>query len=133
GQMLDSVASRYLEEAHSRGVAEPRRRQLLLMLGRALHDAGRFSRGISVLREALVECPEEATSLHELLADCYLRLDTPNLAQALEHNRQYLASAGLSEEQQDAGRLLSGRILLAQKEMAAAEAMVRAITEQSLL
>jgi len=130
-QMLNVVASRYLEEAHNRGVDEPRRRELLLMLGRALHDAGRFSRSISILREVLQDFPDEAISLHPLLADCYLRLEPPNLAQALEHNSQYLASEGLSEEQQDAGRLLSGRILLARKDLTAAEAMVRSISGQS--
>jgi TolA-binding protein len=103
------------------------------MLGRALHDAKRYSRGVSILREALHECPEEATSIHALLADCYLGLEPPNLAQALEHNRQYLAVAGLSEEQQDAGRLLSARILLAQKDLAQAEATIRSVSEKSPL
>jgi TolA-binding protein len=132
-RMLDVVASRYLEEAHSRGVPESQRGELLLMLGRALHDAARYSRGVSILKEALHECPEEATSIHALLADCYLGLEPPNLVQALDHNRQYLAAKGLSDLEQDGGRLLSGRILLTQKELAEAEATVRTIPEQSPL
>jgi TolA-binding protein len=132
-QMLNGVASRYLEEAYSRSVPEAERHELLLMLGRALHDAKRFSRGVSILRDALQECPEEAISIHALLADCYLGLEPPNLAQALEHNRQYLATAGLSEQEQDAGRLLSARILLAQNDLAGAEVTIRSISEQSPL
>jgi TolA-binding protein len=130
-QMLNVVASRYLEEAHSRGVPAAQQRELLLMLGRALHDAARYSRSISILRDALHECPEEATSIHALLADCYLGLEPPNLAEALDHNRQYLAATALSEQEQDAGRLLSGRILLVQKNLSEAEATIRSISEQS--
>src|SRR5205823_5093636 len=85
-QLLDLVAARYLEEARSRGLPQTRGHEGLWLLGRALHDAGRFARSISILREALEESPNEATSIHALLADCYLNLQPPKLAEALEHN-----------------------------------------------
>ncbi|HMC11329.1 MAG TPA: tetratricopeptide repeat protein, partial [Pirellulaceae bacterium] len=53
--------------------------------------------------------------------------------EALEHNRNYLATPGLSEREQDAGRLVEGRILLAQRDMAAAEKAVSLISATSPL
>lgn len=130
-EVLDLVAARYLDEALIRGVPEPHRRNGFVALGRALHDAGRFGRASVVLSEALEEAPDEAPRLHALLANCYLQTQPPKLAEALEHNRSYLASPGLSEAEQDAARILSGRILLAQKETTAAEEIVLAIGEKS--
>jgi tetratricopeptide (TPR) repeat protein len=129
--LLDLVAARYLEEARSRGLPKSRESEGLWMLGRALHDGGRFARAISILREALESAPADPTPIHAMLADCYLNLQPPKLAEALDHNQQYLASPSLTERQQDAGRLITARILLAQKEMAAAEKAVSQIAEKS--
>src|SRR5205807_978002 len=71
-QLLDLVAARYLEEARSRGFPKGREQEGLLLLGRALHDAGRYARSISILKEALEESPEEAVAIHALLADGYM-------------------------------------------------------------
>ena len=48
-QLLDLVAARYLEEARSRGLPKTRGHDGSWLLGRALHDAGRFARSISIL------------------------------------------------------------------------------------
>jgi len=130
-QVLDLVAARYLDEARSRGFPKGREQEGLRLLGRALHDAGRYARSISILREALDESPEEATSIHWLLADCYVNLQPPRLVEALDHNRTFLAAPGLSERERDAGRLVEGRILLGQKDTAGAEAAVREIAASS--
>jgi TolA-binding protein len=130
-QLLDLVAARYMDEARSRGMPKGREHEGLRLLGRALHDAGRFARSITILREALDESPEDATVIHALLADCYLNLQPPKLVEALEHNRSFLASPNLTERQQDTGRLVEGRILLGQKETAAAEEIVRQIAPNS--
>jgi tetratricopeptide (TPR) repeat protein len=132
-QMLDLVAARYLEEAHSRGMPETRRREGLFALGRAFHDADRFGRSVSALQEALQEWPEEATRIHAMLAESYLRMQPPKLAEALDHNQQYLSATTLTNEERDAGILLSGRILLAQKSLREAEQAVRAISSDSPL
>jgi tetratricopeptide (TPR) repeat protein len=130
-QLLDLVAARYLEEARSRGLPKGREQEGLRLLGRALHDAGRYARSISILREALEESPEDANIIHALLADCYLNLQPPKLLEALEHNRSFLASPNLTERQQDTGLLVQGRILLGQKNAAAAEEAVRHISPNS--
>jgi tetratricopeptide (TPR) repeat protein len=130
-QLLDLVAARYLEEARSRGFPQTREHGGLLMLGRALHGAGRHARSISILREALGAAPDDAAPIHALLADCYLNLQPPKLAEALDHNRQYLASPGLSSKALDAGRLAEARILLAQKNPAAAQQAITMIQENS--
>jgi tetratricopeptide (TPR) repeat protein len=132
-QLLDLVAARYLDEARSRGMPQTRQAEGLFMLGRALHDAGRFERSIAILREAMELAPEQGRPLHELLANCYLRMEPPKLTEALEHNRQYLASPNLLPAQHDAGKLLEARILLAQKELSAAEQAVGAIAPESPL
>jgi tetratricopeptide (TPR) repeat protein len=132
-QLLDLVAARYLEEARSRGMPATRERNCLWLLGRALHDAGRYARATSILREALELRPEGATAIHALLADCYLNVQPPKLVEALEHNRQYLASSNLPPREHDNGRLVEGRILLAQKDTAAAEKAVGEIGEASPL
>jgi len=130
-QLLDLVAARYLEEARSRGFPQTRERGGLWMLGRALHGAGRYPRAIAILREALSASPDDTALVHALLADCYLNLQPPKLAEALEHNRQYLASPGLPAKALDAGRLAEARILLAQKNPAAAQQTVNQIRETS--
>jgi tetratricopeptide (TPR) repeat protein len=130
-QLLDIVAARYLDEARSRGMPQAREREGLWLLGRALHDAGRYARSISILRECLELDPKAPATIHALLADCYVNLQPPKLAEALDHNRQYLASPGLAPREQDVARLVEGRILLAQKETTAAEATVRLIGDNS--
>jgi len=130
-QLLDLVAARYLEEARSRGMPKTRGAEGVWLLGRALHDAGRYARSISILREALEESPESASPIHALLADCYLNLQPPKLPEALEHNRSHLATPGLPEREHDDGRLVEGRILLALKDTAAAEQAVNLIRATS--
>ena len=123
-QLLDLVAARYLEEARGRGIPQTREADGLWQLGRALHDAGRFARSVSILREALEIQPQQNAKIHALLADCYVNMQPPRLSEALEHNRLYLATAGLSPAEIDAGRLVEGQILLAQRDTAAAQAAI---------
>ena len=132
-QLLDLVAARYLEEARSRGMPPTREAEGAWLLGRALHDAGRYDRSIAILREALEPGSERAMAVHALLADSYLHVEPPRLAEALEHNRQYLASEGLAPRDVEAGRLLEGRILLAQRDFAAAETAIEGIQNSSPL
>jgi tetratricopeptide (TPR) repeat protein len=132
-QVLDLVAARYLEEARIRGIPEGRQDEGQWLLGRALHDAGRFERSISILREALESQPANAPQLHWLLADGYLNVQPPKLAEALDHNRQYLAARDLTPREQDAGRLVEARILLAQRETDAAGQAIAPIGPQSPL
>src|SRR5205085_2880586 len=103
-QLLDLVAARYLDEARSRGFPKGRQQEGLRLLGRALHDAGRYARCISILREALDESTDDATIIHSLLADGYLNLQPPRLTEALDRIRNYRAAPGLSERGRGAGR-----------------------------
>jgi tetratricopeptide (TPR) repeat protein len=130
-QLLALIAARYLEEARNRGLPPTREREGLWMLGRALHSAGRHARSISILREALELAPQEASAIHALLADCYLNLQPPKLAEALEHSRQYLAMPGLSPRALDGARLVEARILLTQRDITAAESTVSLIEPTS--
>jgi tetratricopeptide (TPR) repeat protein len=130
-QLLDLVAARYLEEARNRGVPQTREGEALWQLGRALHDAGRYARSVTILREALEFQPEHHARIHALLADGYLNLQPPRLTEALEHNRQYLATSGLSQSEIDVGRLAQGRILLAQQDVAGATAAIDQIADSS--
>jgi tetratricopeptide (TPR) repeat protein len=132
-QLLYLVAARYLDEGRTYGFPSTREPHALWMLGRALHHAGRYSQSVAVLREALTTNLDSAPSIHALLADSYLRHKPPRLAEALEQNRKYLASANLSPRDQDAGRLIESRILLAQGHYAAATEAAEQIRSTSSL
>ncbi len=127
-RLLLLVAARYLDEARIRGVPQTRAKHSRWLLCRALHDGGRYARSVPLLREALEADQSPDPRLHELLADSYLHLRPPRLAEALAHHRQYLQLAGerLAPRERDAAQLTESRILLAQKEFeAAAEAAGR--------
>ena len=133
-RLLLLVAARYLDEARIRGVPQTRHREALWLLSRALHDGGRYARSVPVLREALgADKPDPR--LHALLADSYLHLKPPRLSEALDQNRQFLVAAGdqLSSHDQEAAQLIESRILLAQKNFAAAAEVAGRIREASSL
>lgn len=134
-RLLFLVAARYLDEARIRGVPQTRDRQALWLLCRALHDGGRYSRSVPVLREALAAETKPDPRLHALLADSYLQLKPPRLNEALDHNRQFLAASGeqLSPRDRDAAELIECRILLAQKDFATAAQVAARIREESPL
>jgi tetratricopeptide (TPR) repeat protein len=91
----------------------------LWLLGRAWYEAGRYARAVAILKELAAKQPPPP-ALSALLADACLHLEPPQLAEALEYNGQYLASADLTASQREEGQLVRARILLAQKDFAAA-------------
>lgn len=131
-KLLHLVAARYLEEARNRGVPPARRGQAWWLLGRCWYEAGRYPRAVAILQELAAEQPP-TPALHALLADASLKLDPPQLADALEHNRQCLASADLTAAQREEGQLVRAQILLAQKDFPAAAAAAGQIDAASPL
>jgi tetratricopeptide (TPR) repeat protein len=132
-RLLDLVASRYLDEARNRGIPAERQRDGLVLLGRALHDAGRYARSIPILREALQADGQPDPRLYALLADSYLSVKPPRFAEALDNNRLYLASGALSPREQDEANLIEGRIQLAQRDYPAAAAAASQVKDTSSL
>lgn len=132
-RLLHAVAARYLSEARARGVPQTRRPETLFLLGRALHDAGRHDRSIPILKEALAADPARGHEIQSLLAESYLNLKPPRLAEALEHHRLFLAAASLSPAQKQAAQLTECRILLAQRNFPSAAAAAEEISATSNL
>lgn len=131
-KLLYLVAARYLEEARNRGIPANRRSQALWLLGRAWYEAGRYDRAVAILQELAAE-GSVPPAVHALLAEAYLNLDPPWLAEALEQIRLYLAAEELTAGQRDEGQLTQARILLAQKDFTAASAAADQIEKTSPL
>ena len=129
-KLLHLVAARFLEEARNRGVPPARRTQALWLLAQSWYEAGRYPRAVAILKELSAE-GAATPALHALLADASLNLEPPQLADALDHNGQYLASAELTADQREEGQLVRARILLAQKDYVLATAAAGQIQADS--
>jgi tetratricopeptide (TPR) repeat protein len=128
---LNLIAARYLEDAQFRGIPEDRQLAARLLLGRCLHDGGRYAAAIPVLKSLQVKDPAQARAIHELLADCYLRITPPALDKALAQNELLLAIPGLTERDKDLARLQQSQILFEQKHWARGRELLAAIGETS--
>lgn len=128
---LSLIAARYLEEARFQGVPKGRETDARLLLGRCLHDGERYAAAIPVLRDLQIEDPQQLQLVHQLLADCYLRIDPPALDKALVENQKLLASPGLSKHEQELARLQQAEILMQQKQWDEAQTALAAIPESS--
>ncbi len=111
-QVLFLVASRYLEESRLCGFPAGQEAAGLMLLGNCLVRAGRPDEAIPILKLALAANPQRQGEIFELLMRAALDTQPPQPQLALNYNRRYLASAGLSAAQADAGRLHQGEIQL---------------------
>lgn len=132
-RLLYLVASRYLEEARSRGWPSGRAAQGVTLLGKSLHAGGRYSESLPILREALQIDPQSAAQVHWMLTDSYLHLTPPRLDAALDHNRKFLALPSLTAHERHRGWLLQSRIQLDKGQLDAAWSAAGEIQEKASL
>lgn len=112
-QVLYLVASRYLEESRLCGFPEGYEAEGLALLGRCLVLAGRPDEAIPILKQAVAANPQRQSELYDLLTRAALQSQPPQPKQALDYNRRYLASRGLTASQRDLGLTRQGEIYLA--------------------
>jgi len=105
------IAARYLAEARQRGFPPERRAEATYQLGRCLFLSDQYADCRPVLAEALTLTPRLATSIHRMLTVANLRDATPNLEEALKHNRAYLADRLLEPERRQQALLQQAEIL----------------------
>jgi tetratricopeptide (TPR) repeat protein len=132
-RILFLVASRYLQQANLHGFPPGREPDGLLVLGTALHHAGRFDESLPVLRDALEANPAAAGPLNRLLAEGYLQATPPQLDEALTCVYKHLDNAALTSHERHSGLLLKSRIQLARSDEPAAEAALAGIPPDSPL
>jgi tetratricopeptide (TPR) repeat protein len=132
-RILFLVASRYLEEAEIHGFPPGREADGMLQLARSLHHGGRYAQSLPVLRQALAENPKAASELERWLAESHFQLTPPKLDEALAHLHRHLNDSQLSAAERQSGLLLKSRILLAQHDKPAAEAVLAQIQPGSPL
>jgi len=124
---LNLVASRFLNEARFRGFPPGRETEGLFLLGRSLHDAGRFADSFPVLQEAearlAAELPSDPrmTQVVSMLADTAANLEPPQLKTALEYTDDLLAMKNLPAEETANAHRLRALILLTAGQLVQAE------------
>jgi len=130
---LYALAARYLEESRSREFPADRQSEGLWLLGSALHESGQVSKSIPVLRSALATESPRAAGIHRLLARSYFEMTPPKLAEALDHNRLYLAQSSLTPSEREAGALLEAEIELARGDHSACRAALEKVASNATL
>ena len=121
-QVLDLVAARYLEEARGRGVPNTVSTNDCGSWA-ALHDAGRYPRSISILNEALeVSQRPDGAAIH-YAGRLLLNLQPPKLAEGAGSQSQIPGVAQAFPASTRCRPPRRSRILLAQKDTAAARAV----------
>ena len=125
------LGARYLEEARRAGFPAGRTGHGLFVLGKSLHDAGRYAQSLPVLLEALDVDFSRRTDILGLLANAYLRDTTPRYEKALEYNREYLADDALSFDDRYNALMTQGEVMFGLGEFVNCEATISAIPETS--
>jgi tetratricopeptide (TPR) repeat protein len=95
---LFAIATQHLQEARQSDLSAEGRREVLMWLGKSLLANGHETAARRALGTALAESPEQAPSLHLLLATALAHGEAPNDAEALIHLNQYLKSSQLTGE-----------------------------------
>jgi TolA-binding protein len=108
---LHSMAARYLEEAQHAGFPPGRETHGKFLLGKSLHDCGRFADALPYLLDVAEAESSLATESCRLLTNCYLHHSIHDLEKASLYNSRYLADSTLSPEQRDAALLSQAKIL----------------------
>jgi tetratricopeptide (TPR) repeat protein len=117
---LYTLASRYLEEAHDRGLPPEIQPDALLMLAKSLQGSRFFARSLPILHELLPIANKRSPETHRLLANGYRRDPSHQYAKALHHIDLYLANP-LPAEQKNRGLLEKSHIELAGGDFEAAK------------
>ncbi|ADB18980.1 Tetratricopeptide TPR_2 repeat protein [Pirellula staleyi DSM 6068] len=130
-RMLFRIAARYLEESERYGFPPAREAEAKLLMGKCLYRAARYAQSAAALEDALLSNPLRAAEIHQLLADCYLRVSPPALDKALVHLRQLRRIKDLPEEDRSRGLLLEGQVLLAQDKLEDALSAMANIPKES--
>ncbi len=105
------AAAQLLQTAYDRGFPEGRQAEGLYLLGKSLCSSGAFAAGRPFLQAALRAGSPHAGQLHRLLAEAWLAEATPAPDKALAEIQKYLAAAGLTAAERDAGLLQRAQIL----------------------
>jgi TolA-binding protein len=132
-KLLFVLAARYLEESRLRGFPTGREREALFLLGRSLHYGGQLEKSAAILREALSHDPAQSAEVHRLLADGYLQMSPPRLAEALDHNRLFLAAADATPHDRELAVLFEARLHWARNDRAACRESLARIPATSSL
>lgn len=127
------LAARYLEEARDRGFPAGRKADGLIMLGQSLIQSRQYSAARLALHEALEAAPKRSASVQQLLATAYLEDADPDLNQALEHNRAFLAHGTITPDELHAGLLQQATIQYRLGQSDAAAQALQGIPDGSLL
>ena len=130
-QVLNLVASRYLEEGRLCGFPEGQEAQGFRLLGRCLVRAGRPDEALPILKQALASNPRHQREICELLIEAALAAQPPQPRLALDYTRRYLATADLTAEQRDRGRLEAAKIHFQLGDVAAGRAALAEVQPQS--
>lgn len=132
-RLLFRIAARYLEESQRYGFPPSREAEAKLLMGECLFRAGRYSQSASALEDALLSNPAKAATIHQRLADAYLRVSPPELDKALVHLRQLSRLTDLPAEDRAKGLLLEGQVLLAQDKLSDALIPIAKVQPDSTL
>jgi tetratricopeptide (TPR) repeat protein len=88
---LRARALAHLEEAFSRGVAEPDQAMLQFRLGQLLYQKGELRRAIPLLARSIDQQPlEQRPAAYGMLVQAYLKLPRPDIDAALQVNQKQL-------------------------------------------
>jgi len=111
-RLMHEVAARYLEKATTLGLPGDRQGRAAYLLGKSLALSGQFEDAIPALEEALRDKSQPQTEIHSLLVTALLDGASPDLAAALEHNKQVLADGSLPTGEREKAWILSSNTLL---------------------
>ncbi len=127
------LAAKHMELARERGYPRALDPEGLYLFGRSLYLSGRVAESLPILEKALEETPQHATEIHLLLSGAYRQGSDPDLQQAMEHNREYLADPELSETDRENGMLEEARLLWQQDDFAACSAALDRIPADAFI
>ena len=105
------AAAAHLKKSRELGFPYQHEAEAGFLLGKSLFHSGATSESRSFLEESLALLPHRTSEIHGMLAEAYRHSATPDLKQALLHNKKYLASAELSDDQRQEATLRAAELL----------------------
>jgi tetratricopeptide (TPR) repeat protein len=104
------IAVQHLKKSHELGFPYGREAQSIFLLGKCLFHSGSLTESRAFLEEALTSTPENAPAIHCMLAGVYQCGENANLVAAIEHNKLYLKSEDLSDDERQQATLLEAEL-----------------------
>jgi tetratricopeptide (TPR) repeat protein len=104
------VAVQHLKKSRELGFPYGREAQATFLLGKSLFHSGSMTESRTFLEESLVVAPERVVEIHAMLATAYQWGESPNVVAAIEHNKLYLKSDEISDDERQAATLLEAEL-----------------------